>query len=82
MKAVKCKNRVHRLDSEWRAPNGARCEACYHETQRRYEESRLRVGVGGLRFSYRVDPSRKEELKERLAEFRSQQRAEYERCRP
>lgn len=43
----------------------------------RYEQTRIRLGVGGLRFTYRVPAEQKMDLMERLAEFRAGQTAEY-----
>lgn len=38
-----------------------------------YERSCIRIKAGGLRFVYRIDPEKKDELKAKLAEFREQQ---------
>jgi hypothetical protein len=43
----------------------------------RYEASRIRVGAGGYRWSYRVPPQRKAAVQEELAAFRAAQAAEY-----
>jgi len=42
----------------------------------RYERKRIRVQIGGVNFTYRVDPERRDELTGRLAGFRAEQIAE------
>lgn len=41
---------------------------------------RIRVTVGGLRFSYRVQPEKKDEIKAQLAEYRAAQANDYRRA--
>lgn len=46
----------------------------------RYEEGRIRVRIAGLSSSYRVPPKRKDELLEKLGDFRSRQADDYRKA--
>jgi hypothetical protein len=58
---------------------GARYRATekYRAKDDRYEASRLRIQIAGLRYTYRVRPERQDELSERLAAFRADQAEQY-----
>lgn len=44
---------------------------------KRFEQKRLFVFVGGLRLNYYVDPSKRKDIRQMLATFREQQTAEH-----
>jgi hypothetical protein len=44
------------------------------ERDDKYEQSRIKVNAGGLRWSYRVPPEKKDKLVVRLRDFRAEQR--------
>lgn len=85
MDAKVCRKGLHRYDSGLE-----RCPKCrlasrirYGQSEKgravraRYEETRIRVTIADMSWSYRVPPEKKAELQERLAEFRAEQRSAY-----
>jgi len=70
-------------DLEKKRARNRRCMRKYRQTDKgraskaRAEAGLLQVKVGGMRFYYRVPPDKKDELKQRLADFRELQKEEY-----
>ncbi len=54
-----------------------KCSVKNREADQRYEASHVRISVGGLRFKYPINPEKREQIVEKLQEFRSQQKNEY-----
>jgi hypothetical protein len=74
------------FDARYKAGGFLRCRVRRREydqtpegqaSKRRYEAKRVRSRAGGVWQTYRVEPERKDELRERLADFRKDQSATY-----